>query len=143
MQIRDCAAGDFEPLVALLQQLWPDKRLDRGALRRVFERALESSDQGYLCAVEGGQVVGFCSMSLENSLWVEGRLAIIEEVVVDARHRGHGIGTTLLNAAVAWARSKGARRVELDSAHHRTEAHRFYARNGFENRGLVFSKPLL
>ena len=143
MEIRPCAASDFESVVALLQQLWPEKRLDRASLRTVFDRALSSNDQGYLCAVEGGHVVGFCSMSLENSLWVEGRLAIVEEIVVDARNRGRGIGASLMNAAVEWSRTHGARRLELDSAHHRKEALRFYERNGFENRGMVFSKSLI
>jgi hypothetical protein len=33
-------------------------------------------------------------------------------------------------------------RVELESAFHRKKAHAFYERQGFENRGYLFSKPI-
>jgi hypothetical protein len=32
--------------------------------------------------------------------------------------------------------------VELDSAFHRSQAHKFYQQEGFENRAYLFSKPL-
>jgi glucosamine-phosphate N-acetyltransferase len=39
-------------------------------------------------------------------------------------------------------RRQASRRVELDSAFHRKQAHRFYEQLGFENRAYLFSKAL-
>ena len=43
-----------------------------------------------------------------------------------------GVGKALLDAAKAWARERGATHLELDSAEARTDAHRFYEREGAE-----------
>jgi GNAT superfamily N-acetyltransferase len=69
-------------------------------------------------------------------------IGYIEEFVVDEKHRGQGIGIRLFEHLVAEAREKGCRRIELDSAFHRKEAHGFYGRFGFKSRAFLFSKEL-
>ena len=140
IQIRQCKADDFAAVVLLLQQLWPGKRLDTHALRTVFDRALVSKQQTYLCAVDGERMVGFGSLTLKNNLWQEGNLGHVDELVVDEGCRGRGIGTQLLDRLIVLAGDLGCRRVELDSAFHRKQAHQFYERHGFENRAFLFSK---
>jgi ribosomal protein S18 acetylase RimI-like enzyme len=142
VQIRQCFLEDFANVADLLCQLWPDKRLDRSALKAVYERALNSNAQAYVCAVEGACMVGFGSLTLKNNLWQEGYLGHVDELVVHSEHRRRGIGARLLEHLVWMARERGCRRVELDSACHRKEAHRFYERHGFENRAYLFSKLL-
>ena len=61
---------------------------------------------------------------------------------MDVDYRGRGIGTQLIEHLIQLAKQRGCRRVELDTAFHRNEAHEFYERQGFENRGYVFSKLL-
>jgi GNAT superfamily N-acetyltransferase len=140
--IRPCASEDFLQVLVLLEQLWPDKTLDAEALSRVYSRGLESSLQHYLCAVEDGNIAGFCSLSIKNNLWQAGYLAHIDELVVGKEKRGRGIGSALLNAIIQIAAEAGCSSVELDSAFHRSEAHRFYQKHGFENRAYLFSKSL-
>jgi glucosamine-phosphate N-acetyltransferase len=142
MKIRRCVIADFEPIYRLLQQLWPESSLDRQALKKTFPRALKSSHIRYLCAVERGEIIGFCSVSVRESLWQQGRLAHVDELVVDAEHRGKGIGSALLDEAAAYAKKSGCARVELDSAFHRRAAHRFYEGLGFVKRAHLFSKTL-
>ncbi|MGA7711416.1 MAG: GNAT family N-acetyltransferase [Rhizomicrobium sp.] len=142
-EIRACTAADFEQILLLLQQLWPDKTLGREQLREVYSRALSSErTQRLLCAVEEERVVGFCSMTIKNNLWIEGFLAHVDELVVDRAKRGRGIGARLLQSAIALARALNCARIELDSAFHRGDAHAFYERQGFENRAYLFSLPL-
>jgi len=62
--IRQCTSADFEQIFVLLEQLWPEKRLDLDALCQVFGRGLDSDLQHYLCAVENENIVGFCSLSI-------------------------------------------------------------------------------
>jgi glucosamine-phosphate N-acetyltransferase len=142
LQIRPCINDDFEEVLELLRQLWPDKSLDPIALRKVFSLAITSDSQIYICAANDDKVVGFGSLTLKNSLWQEGFLGHIDELVLDAEHRGRGIGTQLIEHIIDAAKRRGCSRVELDSAFHRKEAHDFYERMGFENRGYVFSKSL-
>jgi ribosomal protein S18 acetylase RimI-like enzyme len=142
LQIRACLAGDFYGVAALLGQLWPEKRPDHAALRAVYDRALACDSQAYICAAEGERIVGFASLAIRDSLWQEGGLAHVDELVVDEEHRGRGAGARLLEHLAALVKERGCRRIELDSAYHRQEAQRFYERQGFENRGCIFSKPL-
>ena len=139
-QIRKCHSEDFDDVASLLRQLWPEKRLDAASLRMVFQRAVTSESQTYLCVIDGERIVGFGSLTLKNNLWQQGYLAHIDELVVDSDYRGRGIGTQLLNQLVRLARDRGCRRVELDSAFHREQAHQFYQQHGFENRAFLFSK---
>ena len=142
-EIKPCHQNDFEAVFRLLRQLWPDRDLDTSALRKVYDRGIKAKSQLYLCATDGENVLGFASLTIKNNLWQAGNLGNIDELVVDEKHRGCGLGTQLLNEIVAQARQQGCARVELDSAFHRTKAHQFYERRGFENRGYLFSKPLI
>jgi GNAT superfamily N-acetyltransferase len=82
------------------------------------------------------------SLDVRQSLWQAGPLGHVDELVVDAGHRGGGVGTKLLEHVMRVARELECRRVELDSAFHRVEAHRFYERLGLERRAFLFSKPV-
>lgn len=142
IQIRRCEVDDFERILPLLRQLWPNKKLNVESLRKVFVDGIYSPAQEYVCAEIGSTMVGFCSLVLKNNLWQEGNLGHIDELVVDGKHRGHGVGTQLLEYIVQVAKERGCRRVELDTAFHRKQAHQFYEQRGFENRAYLFSKVL-
>ncbi len=142
IQIRRVTSHDFNEIVALLQQLWPDKTLHVEQLRNVYDQALHSDSQIYLCTDKAGAVIGFGSLSIKNNLWQEGFLGHIDELVVEKNYRNQGIGTLLLDRLIEIARERGCRRVELDSAFHRKGAHQFYEQRGFESRALLFSKIL-
>jgi ribosomal protein S18 acetylase RimI-like enzyme len=60
--------------------------------------------------------------------------AWIEDVVVDAAARGQGVGEALNQAALAEARRRGARNVDLTSRPSREAANRLYQRLGFHAR---------
>jgi len=142
VEIRQCVREDFEAVLGLLRQLWPDRELDREALEDVFRHNLTLASQHYLCAVSGGTLVGFCSLSVRKSLWGQGFLGYVDELVVDEKHRGEGIGGMLLERALGLAKEDGCGRVELDSAFHREEAHRFYASHGFEAVCRLFGRDI-
>ncbi|MGO9482383.1 MAG: GNAT family N-acetyltransferase [Candidatus Kryptoniota bacterium] len=142
IEIRRCDKAYFDDVAKLLGQLWPGKPIDVPSLRIVFERALYSHSQKYICAVEDGYVMGFGSLTIKNNLWQEGYTCHVDEFVVDNKYRHHGVGTRLLQHLVVIAKEKGCRRIELDSAFQRKVAHKFYEKSGFENRAFLFSKIL-
>ncbi len=63
-----------------------------------------------------------------------GRRAWIEDVVVDGRARGKGVGEALTRHAIAYARQHGARTVDLTSRPSREAANAMYAKLGFVRR---------
>jgi ribosomal protein S18 acetylase RimI-like enzyme len=63
-----------------------------------------------------------------------GMRAWIEDVVVDAGARGHGVGEALNRTAIDVAHERGARTVDLTSRPSREAANRLYQRLGFEAR---------
>jgi GNAT superfamily N-acetyltransferase len=141
-KIREIELSDFEEVIELLEQLWPDKELNRNALLKVFSTCVRSPDNMYLCAEIDGNMIGFCSLVIRENLRVEGLVAHIDELIIDERHRRMGLGAGLLEAAVAAAKKRGCKIVELDSAFYREEAHKFYSKEGFEKRAYLFSKEL-
>jgi ribosomal protein S18 acetylase RimI-like enzyme len=60
--------------------------------------------------------------------------AWIEDVVVDESARGRGVGEALVQAAVALARERGAKTIDLTSRSSRKAAHRLYEKSGFHIR---------
>ncbi len=85
-----------------------------------------------------GKVVGFCSPMIKDSLWQEGGIGYILEMVMEESYRGQGVGTSLFQAAVDDAKRNGCKRIELDTSFHRKEASRFYGKKGFEKRAYLF-----
>ena len=57
-------------------------------------------------------------------------------LLVAPSHRRRGIGTALLDGAVAWARAAGIEKVELHVFPHNAAAIRLYERYGFVEEGL-------
>jgi glucosamine-phosphate N-acetyltransferase len=140
--IRSTKREDFDEIIPLLRQLWPANPIDFKAARDIFDRGLASDRRAYLCACLGEKIIGFGTLMIRDCLWLQGDVGYICDLVVDQEHRGTGIGTALVERAIEIARQRGCRRVELDSGFHRTEAHRFYERRGFEKRAFLFSRVL-
>jgi GNAT superfamily N-acetyltransferase len=98
---------------------------------------------GVLVAEASERVVGACQVIVFRHLQARGgRCAEIESVHVHPEHRGRGIGTLLMGAAIEMARELGCYRVQLTSNQARTQAHRFYERLGFEPTHLGFKLTL-
>lgn len=79
-----------------------------------------------------GRILG--SLTLAFYRIPTGTKAWIEDVVVDADARGHGVGELLNRAALDEARSRGAKDVSLTSRPSREAANRLYQRIGFDAR---------
>ena len=104
---------------------------------------VQAGEGAVLVAELEGRVVGTCQLIVFRHLQRRGgRCAEIESLHVHPDHRGTGIGTTLLAAAVARARALGCYRVQLTSNTLRGDAHRFYERQGFVPSHVGFKLAL-
>jgi ribosomal protein S18 acetylase RimI-like enzyme len=133
---------DHNEIHGLLMQLWPDKKVDKENTRAIFQKGLENKSNKYLIARTKNVIVGFISLSIKNSMWQEGNIGHVDELIVDKNFRKMGVGLLLLESITIIAKDNDCKLLELDSAFHRKEAHIFYEKNGFENRAFIFSKSL-
>ncbi len=95
-----------------------------------------------LAVADGDRVVGVCTAYFTIHAIRFGPRAWVEELAVDPELRSRGIGSRLLAAAKHWARERGASHLKLDSALARTEAHRFYEREGPRGRSYSYDYEL-
>jgi ribosomal protein S18 acetylase RimI-like enzyme len=84
-------------------------------------------------ADEAGVVVGCLQLCILPGLSSQGASrGLIEDVRVASDRRSRGIGEQLVQWAIAEARAKHCKLVELLTHHSRVDAQRFYQRLGFE-----------
>lgn len=68
--------------------------------------------------------------------------AFIDDIEVEATHRGQGYGRAILDAVERWAREQGATRIGLQVAGHNTVARRLYQSFGFTERSIMMTRDL-
>ncbi|WFF41498.1 GNAT family N-acetyltransferase [Salinicola endophyticus] len=94
-----------------------------------------------LAAWEERRVVGLAGYRLTENL-LYGRFVYVDDLVVGAAGRRHGLGARLLAAVRGEARAAGCRHLVLDTGLGMALAQRFYFRQGLLSRGLHFVEAL-
>jgi GNAT superfamily N-acetyltransferase len=147
-EIRSARADEAEAIVALYEWLfappgsvpaaWDERRA-----AVALHQAIESHDAAVLVAeADDGALIGFVTSYQDLHSVRFGYRAWVEDLAVDPERRSQGVGKALLDAAKAWARERGATHLELDSALARTDAHRFYEREGSDYKSYSFGWEL-
>lgn len=136
--VREATPEVMEAFARLLPQLSSRAEpLDREAV----EGLVRTGSNTLLVARVGGVIVG--TLTLVMSPLLSGLRAHIEDVVVDADARGHGVGGELIDKALALASAAGARTVDLTSRPSREAANRLYERAGFRRRESTVHRVVL
>jgi GNAT superfamily N-acetyltransferase len=100
-----------------------------------------------LVAELDGRIIGMAAPAeltppVPESMIAPVRAASVEVAVLDG-HRGHGVGSLLMQAAEHAARTRGVRRLMLDAASANDGALHFYrTRLGYQDQGVLLSKDL-
>jgi ribosomal protein S18 acetylase RimI-like enzyme len=98
-----------------------------------FDAITAQGGNEVLVAEAAGEVVGCLQLTVIPGLSRTGMMrGQLEGVRVSARHRGRGIGESLVRAALERARGHGCRLVQLTTDRTRADALRFYEGLGFE-----------
>lgn len=140
VRLRPAVPGDGAALQELLRQLgYPDAAAF--IHRRVCELAAHP-DAMLLVAEAEGAVLGVISLHFIPQLAVAGDFCRIAYLCVNEAARSLGMGALLEAAAVAEAQRRGCDRIELHSHERRVAAHRFYARQGYEESPKYLLKKL-
>lgn len=101
----------------------------------IAERAAPLIESGEVVVLFGGSGPdGFAELRFRPSLYTGALDAYLEELYVVPDHRGQGLGRTLLEAAMVYARDRGAEHIDLGTSENDVAARALYESAGFTNR---------
>jgi GNAT superfamily N-acetyltransferase len=96
---------------------------------------------GMSVATEGSEVRGVALWRVIENTY-EGRRLYVDDLVTDQAHRSRGIGGIVLRYLEQKAQQLKCDVLALDSGTQRTDAHRFYFREGLVIPAFSFRKTL-
>jgi ribosomal protein S18 acetylase RimI-like enzyme len=142
VKIRNAQWEDIDTLTALLRQLFTmeaDFAVDAERQRRGLSLMLDGCLKHRCVKVADvdGEVVGMVTAQLLISTSEGGTVALIEDMVVDGRLRGRGIGRRLMAAIETWSREHGASRLQLLADRTNFSGLDFYDKIGWRPTRLI------
>jgi GNAT superfamily N-acetyltransferase len=141
--IRQIIDKDFTKAVELLHQLWPDKQIDYEEMRKVVRKYIKESNYHIYGYEDNGVLLGIITISFRWAVFYEGKVATIEELVVDQAHQGKGIGKKLVKFAEdKIIRKHKAKGIELSSDLRRKSTHEFWEKMGYPKLAYQFRREL-
>lgn len=125
--------------------IWPLTRAfatsfvpSRDAFDSSVDRVLADTDALLLVACDHWEVVGYLLAHRHLTLFANGPVGWVEEVMVDEPVRGAGVGRQLMARAEQWARDREAEYLALATR----RAGGFYRALGYEDSAVFFRKLL-
>ena len=139
---RKATVSDCEEVYGLICDM-EDKRLRFDEFSAIFREQM--GDKRYYCLIyeQEHAVVGVLNLRFEQQLHHAERIAEVMEFAVDPSYRHQGIGRGMLEIACQIARECGCIQIEAACNQLRSDAHRFYLREGMHNFHFKFSKSLI
>jgi GNAT superfamily N-acetyltransferase len=140
-EIRPARGSDASAIARILKEIgWfqhanetPETAL-AGLIQDKIAHAGTGHSQAIFIAVDAAQAcLGYVSVHWVPYLIFKGPEGYVSELFVSAQHRGRGIGTRLLDAAIAEARNRGCVRLGLLSNRERES----YERGFYTSRGWI------
>lgn len=147
LEIRRATADDLPAIGGMLADdplgALRESRDDLTPYVAALERLTADANQRLVVAVRKGQVVGTLQLTIVPGLSRKGATrSIVEGVRIHTDERGSGLGTRLIEWAIAESRRENCQLVQLTSDNSRTDAHRFYERLGFTASHVGFKLQL-
>lgn len=126
---------DIPSLCALLAILFaqeadfqPDSHKQSAGLRQIIEH----QETGCILALrEGNEIIGMVNLLYTVSTACGGKVALLEDMIINPASRGDGLGGRLLEAAIELAQREGCLRITLLTDRANYAAIRFYQKHGF------------
>lgn len=136
ISVRLAEVADVDQIFTLTSDFATSFRPDAQALQASLARLIRHSDARVLVAVETAMIVGYLLGFDHDTLFANGRVAWIEELMVREDRRRNGIGRMLVERFERWTRERGERLVGLATR----RAAAFYAAIGYEESAAYFRK---
>jgi GNAT superfamily N-acetyltransferase len=128
--------ADIEDALSLLRAQLDEHEIpvSDSELRRSIDELFVRPHLGVvlLARAQPGEALGLAFVNFAWTPEIGGMAGWLDELYVRPEHRGAGLGTRLLQAAIALCREQGCRAVDLQVEPSHSRAADLYARSGFQ-----------
>ena len=152
MRIRNITISDYNDVDKLMQQVHslhvknrPDLyvELEHPLSKTEFEEQVQNNNLISVVAEEKGVVIGLCIVTIRNkSGMVNKKIAYMDDLCVDEKFRGKGIGKELFSYVSNIVKEKGANRLDLMVWSFNKNALNFYEELGMTTQRYILEKEL-
>lgn len=152
MRIRDMKISDYNYVDKLMQQVHslhvenrPDLyvEIEHPYSISEFKKIVENKDIISVLAEDDGEILGVAIVTIRNkSGMVKKKIAYMDDLCVDERFRGQGVGKELFSFVSNMAKKKGAERLDLMVWSFNEKALIFYEELGMKTQRYIFEKEL-
>lgn len=136
LQIEPITEGQFEallPMIAAYQGFYEVSDIDEDRNRAFFRRFIAPSEEGLLIgAWKDAGLLGYACLYWHFSSTRAVETVLMNDLYVDERTRGRGIGRALIEASAEIARRRGAHHLEWSTAPDNVTAQHLYDSTGAE-----------
>lgn len=136
--VRAAVASDRDALWPLVRGFATSFTPERSVFDASFSALRSDASTCLRVAESGNTLVGYLVATSHLTLFADGPVCWVEEVMVSPEHRRAGVGASLLDAAEQWAEERGAAYVSLATR----RAAGFYLARGYEESAVYFRKLL-
>ena len=130
IRVEPISASQLEallPMIAAYQRFYEVTDIDDQRNRAFFSRFVAPSEDGMLLgAWRESELVGYACLYWHFSSLVPAEVVLMNDLYVDERARGQGVGRALIEASAAVARERGAHHLEWVTAPDNEAARRLY-----------------
>lgn len=139
MDIRRARASDLEVMQPLLDQLMRAPIDQRHA---IWRDSLAHPGYTAWVAEANSALVGFIDLLVFPDVAHGCKVGVINNLVVDERFRGQGIGERLIREVMHYSKQRDAKELHVWTGFDNTRAIEFYRRVGFADRALLLEAEL-
>ncbi|MEO3860644.1 GNAT family N-acetyltransferase [Acrocarpospora sp. B8E8] len=138
LQLRRAEKTDADQIFALAREFALSFRPERAPFDAALPQLMENEDAFLMVATVDGVVRGYLLGFTHLTLFANGRVAWVEEAMIEGGFRRHGLGRLLLEEFEAWARTRDAGYVALATR----RAAEFYRALGYDVSATYYRKML-
>ena len=136
--IRPAELTDSDALFSLASAFATSFSVERTAFGTSLSELLQSPAAFLAVASDGGRVVGYVLGFDHHTLYANGRVSWVEEIMVSEDVRRRGIGRQLMESFEQWTRNRQSKLIALATR----RAARFYKSLGYEESATYFRRLL-
>lgn len=146
-RVEPATIDDLPALVELVMGLFSkssDFKPDEAAQERGLRLILEQPNRGRIVVVRNSdRIFGMVNLLFTISTARGGFVLLMEDVVIDADHRGQGYGAMLLNHVFEFAKQKSFKRITLLTDRVSAESQEFFKKHGFEYSNMIPMRKII
>ncbi len=136
--------GELSRLYVAYRVFYGEAPEEERAIAFIRDRVTQSSGRYFLAWGDASSAIGFMHLMPSSNTLAMRPIWFLEDLYVDVSARGQGVATALLSYAEEFARSTGAERLTLATAHDNVAAQHIYKKLGYvrEEHFLYFHRLL-